>query len=138
MTKNALTAICKHICPMLKRQLVDQLPGGKYYIHENDIKTQCVPVPKTNRICEVDFSALDRFEKNAPQKSTLAKSGIINYTNNKISTFLNQISQVKIKKYFTIARRSALRRSRGGKHRKSCLRQHRLNIQQHRIERKHR
>jgi hypothetical protein len=32
MTKNALTAICKHICPMLKRQLVDQLPGGKYYI----------------------------------------------------------------------------------------------------------
>lgn len=23
MTKNALTAICKHICPMLKRQLVD-------------------------------------------------------------------------------------------------------------------
>jgi hypothetical protein len=43
--------------------------------------TQCVPVPKTNRISEADFSALDRLEKNAPQKSTLAKSGIINYTN---------------------------------------------------------
>jgi hypothetical protein len=44
-----------------------------------------VPVPKTNRISEADFSALDRLEKNAPQKSTLAKSGIINYTNNKTS-----------------------------------------------------
>jgi hypothetical protein len=54
---------------MLKRQLVDQLPGGKYYIPENDIKTQCVPVPKTNIISEADFSALDRLEKNAPQKS---------------------------------------------------------------------
>ena len=78
---------------MLKRQLVDQLPGGKYYIPENDIKTQRVPVPKINRIAEADFSALDRLEKNAPQKSTLAKSGIINYTNNKTSTFPNQISQ---------------------------------------------
>ena len=138
MTKNALTAICKHICPMLKRQLVDQLPGGKYYIPKNDIKTQCVPVPKTNRISEADFSALDRLEKNAPQTSTLAKSGIINYTNNKTSTFLNQISRDKRKKYFTLARRAALKRSRGDKHRKSCLRQHRLNIQQDRIEKKHR
>jgi hypothetical protein len=93
MTKNALTAICKHICPMLKRQLVDQLPGGKYYIPENDIKTQRVPVPKTNRIAEADFSPLDRLQKNASQKSTLAKSGIINYTNNKTSTFPNQIPQ---------------------------------------------
>jgi hypothetical protein len=38
-----------------------QLPGGKYYIPENDIKTQCVPVPKTNIISEADFSALDRL-----------------------------------------------------------------------------
>jgi hypothetical protein len=53
---------------MLKRQLVDQLPGGKYYIPENDIKTQCVPVPKTNRIFEADFSAMDSLEKNALQK----------------------------------------------------------------------
>jgi hypothetical protein len=42
------------------------------------------------------------------------------------------------KKYFTLARRAALKRSRGDKHRKSCLRQHRLNIQQDRIEKKHR
>jgi hypothetical protein len=75
MTKNALTAICKHICPMLKRQLVDQLPGGKYYIPENDIKTQRVPVPKTNRIAEADFSALDRLEKNASQKKHFSKVG---------------------------------------------------------------
>jgi hypothetical protein len=95
-------------------------------------------VPKTNRISEADFSALDRLEKNAPQKSTLAKSGIINYTNNKTSTFLNQISRDKRKKYFTLARRAALKRSRVDKHRKSCLRQHRLNIQQDRIEKKHR
>jgi hypothetical protein len=33
---------------------------------------------------------------------------------------------------------AALKRSRGDKHRKSCLRQHRLNIQQDRIEKKHR
>jgi hypothetical protein len=79
------------------------------------------PVPKTNRISEADFSALDRLEKNAPQKSTLAKSGIINYTNNKTSTFLNQISRDKRKKYFTLARRAALKRSRGDKHRKSAF-----------------
>ena len=67
-------------------------------IPDNDIKTQCVPVPKINRISEADFLALDRLQKNAPQKSTLAKSGIINYTNNKTSTFLNQISRDKGKK----------------------------------------
>ena len=80
ITKIILIAISKQICPMLKRQLSDQLPGVKFYIPSEELKMQCSPVPKTKRISEADFSALDRLERNAPKKSTVAKTGIINYT----------------------------------------------------------
>jgi len=55
ITKIVLIAISKQICPMLKRQLSDQLPGGQFYIPSEEMKIQCSTVPKTNRISEADF-----------------------------------------------------------------------------------
>lgn len=85
---------------MLKRQLKGQLPGGVYYIPEQHLVDECQSVPKTNRISEADFSALDRIDKQAPQKNTAAKSGIINYSNNKTSNFLKQLLKEKKREIF--------------------------------------
>ena len=74
LTLEALSAIFKQVSPMLKRQLVDQLPGGKYYIPNDQLINECISVPKTNRIAEADFSALDRLDREAPPKKYSCQS----------------------------------------------------------------
>lgn len=109
LTLLALQHLCTAILPMLQRQLCDQLPGGTLFVPNADLAQNTV-LPKTNRISEADFSALDRVDRKAPQKCRSAKSGMITYTVNKTGSFLSKLSKDNRKRYFDIARKVAVKR----------------------------
>lgn len=94
LTVSALQHLCTAILPVLQRQLCDQLPGGTLFVPNADLAQNTV-LPKTNRISEADFSALDRVDRKAPQKCRSAKSGMITYTVNKTGSFLSKLSKDK-------------------------------------------
>lgn len=135
LTKSALEHICSAIKPVLDRQLSDQLLGGSLYIPNDKIDPNLV-MPKTNRISEADFSALDRIDKTAPQKSRSGKSGIITFTVNKTSKFLSKLSNQTKKRYFTIARKTALRRLLRDKQKKKTISIELQNLQNTRMQKK--
>jgi len=136
LTVEALQSILTSIEPMLQRQLKDQLPGGSMHVPTDGQVIKCKNVPKTNRISEADFSALDRLVKKAPQKGRAAKSATITYTVNKTSKFLRKLSNEKRDKYFRIARKVSKRRVEQDKLKKYEVRHERLKAQKNRIDQK--
>jgi len=137
LTVSALQNICSAMEPMLRRQLSDQLPGGSLFVPDANTN-QNLFMPKTNRISEADFSALDRIDKKAPQKGRCAKSGLITYTVNKTGRFLSQLSTSKKRKYFKIARRVAIKRMVRDKIKNQEVSRERFNKQQSRMQKKQR
>ena len=137
LTNLALQQICKAMHPMLCRQLKDQLPGGKYHLPTEELIQQTASAPLTNKISEADFSDLDRIERNAPQKGKAAKSGLICFTRNKTSIFLQKLSTHTKKKYLNIARKSAIQRMNADRIRTQLIRRKRQQMQKQRMEVKH-
>jgi hypothetical protein len=122
---------------MLQRQLCDQLPGGTLFVPNADLAQNTV-LPKTNRISEADFSALDRVDRKAPQKCRSAKSGMITYTVNKTGSFLSKLSKDNRKRYFDIARKVAVKRQIKDKQKRKEVSGERLRLQNLRIQKKER
>ena len=134
LTIVALQCLCSEMLPMLRRQLADQLPGGKYHCPTEEICLQTSSAPLTNRISEADFSDLDRLEKSAPQKRLASKSGLICFVKNKTSSFLQKLSFQKKNKYLNIARRSAVNRVAADRARSMAIRKKRQQMQRERME----
>ena len=137
LTVLALQHLCTAILPMLQRQLCDQLPGGTLFVPNADLAQNTV-LPKTNRISEADFSALDRVDRKAPQKCRSAKSGMITYTVNKTGSFLSKLSKDNRKRYFDIARKVAVKRQIKDKQKRKEVSGERLRLQNLRIQKKER
>ena len=83
LTKECLELLCFHMHSLVKRQVEDQLPGGKYANPTPDVLKATKSCPTSNRAGEKDFSDLDREVNRAPQRFTSHISGTICYRNNK-------------------------------------------------------
>ena len=118
-------------------QYILQCPGGTLFVPNADLAQNTV-LPKTNRISEADFSALDRVDRKAPQKCRSAKSGMITYTVNKTGSFLSKLSKDNRKRYFDIARKVAVKRQIKDKQKRKEVSGEQLRLQNLRIQKKER
>ena len=93
LTEECLRVLCCSCAILLKCQLKDQLPGGKYYKPNNEIMEETAGTPKENIISERDFAQLDKLLDKSPTTSTVAASGIVCFINNKIPEYLETLSE---------------------------------------------
>ena len=91
LTEECLRVLCCSCAILLKCQLKDQLPGGKYYKPSDEIMEETAGTPKENIISERDFAQLDRLLDKSPTPSTIAASGIVCFINNKIPEYLESL-----------------------------------------------
>ena len=93
LTEECLRVLCCSCAKLLKRQLKDQLPGGKYDKPNNEIMEETAGTPKENIISECDFAQLDKLLDKSPTTSTVAASGIVCFINNKVPEYLETLSE---------------------------------------------
>ena len=87
----------------MKRQLIDQLPGGIYYKPDHHVVQETAAVPKENIISEWDFAQLDKQLEQTPDISTVVVSGLVCFINNKTPEYLENLSQAEKHKMLTRA-----------------------------------
>ena len=71
LTEECLQVLCCSCAILLKRQLKDQLPDGKYYKPSAEVMEETANAPKENIISERDFAHLDHQLKQSPSISTV-------------------------------------------------------------------
>ena len=94
---------------MLERQLVDQLPGGKFYLPNDTVINETKSAPKHNIIRERDFAQLDRKLQEKPNISTIGLTGTVMYLNNQTGRWLEKLSEADRNEYISRARAEALK-----------------------------
>ena len=92
LTENCLRILCCSGAILLRHQLEDQLPGGKYFSPSPEVMNETRNTPKHNIICECDFSQLDRQLKERPQTGSIALSGMVCFINNKTPEYMESLS----------------------------------------------
>ena len=95
LTEECLRLLSCACAILLRRQLHDQLPDGKYYQPSGELLEATVGVPKHNIISERDFAQLDRQLLQKPVASTVALSGLICFVNNGTPKYLESLSSEK-------------------------------------------
>lgn len=80
---------------LLKRQLKDQLPGGKYANASDNVKKESLSTLKHNKLPEFLFGQLDYIVRCRPNASILANEALILYSFNKTSNWLNGLSETE-------------------------------------------
>ena len=93
VTEHCLRILSCSAAILLRCQLEDQLPGGKFYSPSAEIFMETRTTPKHNIICEHDFAHLDRKLKECPQISNIALSGMVCFINNKTPQYLESLSE---------------------------------------------
>ncbi len=109
LTKLALELYSQQCLIILERQGKDQLPGGKYYIPDENIKDISKAVPSTNVCSERDFAMLDWMMRYKPHATTMHYSTLMQWKNNKTAEYLGSLPVEEKKKLLTDARKSAPR-----------------------------
>ena len=94
-TEECLCLLCCSCSILLKRQLQDQLPDGKYYSPSEKVMDETAGVPKQNIISERNFAQLDRQLKQKHNVSTAVVSGLICFANNKTANYLENLQRMK-------------------------------------------
>ena len=89
---------------MVKHQLKDQLPGGKYYKPNKEIISDLRHCPTTNIVSECNFATYDQKMTQKPTLSDIAACGVIMFNNSKSSDWLANKSKEEIKKLVQIVR----------------------------------
>ena len=93
LTEHCLQILCCSGAILLRHQLEDQLPGGKFYSLSHEIMNETKTTPKHNIICERDFAQLHRKLQERPQISNVALSGIVCFINNKTPQYLESLPE---------------------------------------------
>jgi len=135
-TRKALMLICNNMAILVKRQLKDQLPGGKYFMPSAEVVEATNSAPLHNKISEADFSDLDRLVTRAPQKSTISKSSAICFTRNKSAKWLQSLPEALKAKYMGKARELAPKRKKQNFLNMKAIREERRKLQQARLEKR--
>ena len=92
LTENYLRILCCSGAILLRCQLEDQLPGGKYFSPSPEVMNETRNTPKHNIICERYFAQLDRKLKECPQTGSIALSGMVCFINNKTAEYMESLS----------------------------------------------
>ena len=93
LTEECLLLLCCSCSILLKQQLQDQLPEGKYYSPSEKVMEETAGVPKQNIISERDFAQLDRQHDQKQNVSTAAVNGLICFANNKTANYLENCTK---------------------------------------------
>ena len=126
LTEECLQVLCCSCAILLKWQLKDQLPGGKYYQPNDEIMEETTGALKENIISERDFSQLDRLLDKSPTTSTVAVNGIVCFINNKTSEYLESISEEGRYKMIARARQEVPTRRKELQRRKKIIHERKL------------
>jgi E1A/CREB-binding protein len=92
---------------LIRRQVEDQLPGGKFSKPSADVLAQTSSCPTTNLITERDFAHLDQQLKSKPNISTLAVTGSVMFLNNKTCAWMQSLPPEEKAHYMQTARKKA-------------------------------
>jgi aspartyl-tRNA synthetase len=93
LTEECLQMLCSSMQILLRRQLADQLEGGKFSVPSPDIREETSNVPVHNILSERDFSHLDRLVTSKPNISAIASSSAIQFCKNKTAKWLHNSSK---------------------------------------------
>ena len=94
-TRHAVSIILHNLFVCITRQLEDHLPGGKYHKPGDNVIKETKTCPKDNVAGERVFAGLDYLKRKSPNISALAMQGVLLWSMNKTSTFLNECSPPK-------------------------------------------
>ena len=86
----------------------NQLPGGKYWQPDENLKTQAASVPTSNIVSERDFAVFDVLLKTRPNATTVALEALIMWANNKPSKWLENLSDSERAERFEEARANVI------------------------------
>ncbi|XP_066922613.1 uncharacterized protein [Clytia hemisphaerica] len=106
LTQECLEIICCSCSIMVRSQLKDQLPGGKYFQPSEKIVKETTNCPRHNLAPERAFASLDRILSMKPNMTTLAVAGAIMYSQNKTNDWLLSKSEEEIKFLIAMARKN--------------------------------
>ena len=126
LTEECLQVLCCSCAILLKQQLKDQLPDGKYYKPSAEVMEETANAPKENIISERDFAHLDHQLKQSPSISTVAVSGIVCFINNKTPEYLETITQEEKHNMIKHAIEQAPKRKALYREKKKLIRQKKL------------
>ena len=107
LTQQCLELFCCSFFILLERQLVDQLPGGKFYLPNDTVINEIKSAPKHNIITERDFAQLGRKLQEKPNISTIGLTGTVMYLNNQTGRWLEKLSEADRNEYISRARAEA-------------------------------
>ena len=96
LTEECLELICCTCFLMIKSQLRDQLPGGKYFAPSNETRPDLQNSPTAN-MCDQKLTQ-------KPTLSDIAVCGVIKFNNNKSGDWLDKKSKSKIENLVKTAR----------------------------------
>ena len=101
---DSLTQECCSCTLMVKRQLKDQLPTGKYYKPRKEVMSDLKHCPTTDIVSERDFATYDQKMTPKPTPSNITACGVIMFNNSKSCDWLANKSKEENKKLVQIAR----------------------------------
>lgn len=85
--------------------LADHLPGGKFNDPSIQIQNETKSVPKHNIACERFFSGLDRLVRKMPTANTIGIEGILLWSLNETSDYLDNIDKKERELIISAARK---------------------------------
>ena len=93
-----------YILHLVKSQLKDQLPGGKYYKPTQDVLEETKNCANTNVISERDFAQWKSKMEAKPNMTSVAAAGVIMYNNNDTLSWLDRQTDEYLDKIVKISR----------------------------------
>ena len=77
LTKQALSIMLHNMFVCVCRQLEDHLPGGRFHIVDEQLRTDASTCPKDNLSAERMFAGLDYLKRKMPNANTASFEGIL-------------------------------------------------------------
>jgi E1A/CREB-binding protein len=105
LIRQALAVGCKSFLIVTERMLADHLPGGKFNDPSIQIQNETKSVPKHNIACERFFSGLDRLVRKMPTANTIGIEGILLWSLNETSDYLDNIDKKERELIISAARK---------------------------------
>lgn len=128
LTQECLEMICCTCSLMVKSQLADQLPGGKYHSPNERTLDETKNCSRTNIISERDFAQYDRRLSMKPTLSTIAACGVIMYGNNKTSEWLAEKSNDEVRNIVETAMKNKTSMIRQHREKRSQIMRHKTDM----------
>ena len=91
MTFQIVGTLSTSMLSVIEKQLVDHLPGGKFFDPPQQLREEMTTTPLDNLCAERLFASLDRLQKRMPNANTISMEGIILWTQNKTKSYLDNL-----------------------------------------------